>query len=111
MKMKMTRGQIAKLPVNKIVTAGYCDLQYLLSGVDPIGYNSGKNGWYYDVYVVGGICILTGYLVPSKYPKAAKADEYEQKARALRHSGGFARDTISETEALRKAFCMEQLRD
>ena len=41
MKMEMTRNQIADLPVDKIVTVGACELQDLLSGVDPIGYNAG----------------------------------------------------------------------
>lgn len=110
MKMKMTRGQIEKLPVNKIVTAGYCDLQYLLSGVDPIGYNSGKNGWYYDVYVVDGICILTGYHVPSKYPKAAKIEEYETRAREIRMNYRFsAIEMYDHIANARRAFCIAQL--
>ena len=36
MKMEMTRNQIADLPVDKIVTVGACELQDLLSGVDPL---------------------------------------------------------------------------
>ena len=44
MKMEMTRNQIADLPVDKIVTVGACELQDLLSGVDPIGYNAGICG-------------------------------------------------------------------
>ena len=63
MKMEMTRNQIADLPVDKIVTVGACELQDLLSGVDPIGYNAGICGWNYDVYVIGDVCILTGYRV------------------------------------------------
>lgn len=72
MKMEMTRNQIADLPVDKIVTAGACELQDLLSGVDSIGYNAGICGWNYDVYIIGDIGILTGYRMPNKYPRAAK---------------------------------------
>lgn len=111
MKMKMTRNQIADLPVDKIVTAGYCDLQYLLSGINPVGYNAGINRWNYDVYIIGDVGILTGYHVPRKYPKAVKTDEYEQKASKIVNSWMSALDVISELNKLREAFVAEQLHD
>lgn len=110
-KIEMTRNQIADLPVDKIVTAGYCDLQYLLSGIDPVGYNTGINGWNYDVYIIGDVGILTGYHVLRKYPKAVKTDEYEQKASKIVNSWMSALDVISELNKLREAFVAEQLRD
>lgn len=110
-KIEMTRNQIADLPVDKIVTAGYCDLQYLLSGIDPVGYNAGINGWNYDVYIIGDIGILTGYRMPNKYPRAAKIEEYEQKASKIVSSRMSALDVISELNKLREAFVAEQLRD
>lgn len=110
MKAKMTRNEIASLPVNKTVTAGYCELHYLLADVDPVGYNSGVNGWNYDVYVVDGICILTGYRVPNKYPKAVKAEIYETRAREIRMNYRFsAIEMHDHTANARRAFCIAQL--
>lgn len=111
MKMKMTRNQIADLPVDKIVTAGYCDLEYLLSGIDPVGYNAGIYGWNYDVYIIGDVGILTGYRVPNKYPRAAKVEEYEQEASKIVSSRMSSLNIISELNKLREAFVAEQLHD
>lgn len=111
MKMEMTRNQVADLPVDKIVTAGACELQDLLSGVDPIGYNAGICGWNYDVYVIGDVCILTGYRVLKKYPRAAKVEEYEREASKIASSRMPSLAIIGELNKLREAFVAEQLRD
>lgn len=111
MNMEMTRNQIADLSVDKIVTAGACELQDLLSGIAPIGYNVGICGWNYDVYVIGDVCILTGYRVLKKYPRAAKVEEYEQEASKIVSSRMPSLDVISELNKLREAFIAEQLRD
>lgn len=111
MKMEMTRNQIADLPVDKIVTVGACELQDLLSGVDPIGYNAGIYGWNYDVYVIGDVCILTGYRVPDKYPRATKAKEYKRKAYKIANSRMPSLDIINELDKLREEFIAEQLHD
>lgn len=111
MKMKMTRNQIADLSVDKIVTAGACELQNLLSGVDPIGYNAGIYGWNYDAYVIGDVCILTGYRVLKKYPRATKIEEYEQEASKIVSSRMSSLAIISELNKLREAFIAEQLHD
>ena len=79
MKMEMTRNQIADLPVDKIVTVGACELQDLLSGVDPIGYNAGICGWNYDVYVIGDVCILTGYRVRKSIQELRKLRNTNRK--------------------------------
>ena len=42
-------------------SAGYCDLQYLLTNHNPIAYTSGVYGWNFDVYEVYGLTICTGY--------------------------------------------------
>lgn len=111
MKMKMTRNQIADLPVDKIVTAEYCDLEYLLSGIDPVGYNAGIYGWNYDVYIIGNVGILTGYRGLRKYPKAVKTDEYEQEASKIASSRMSSLIIASELNKLRETFVAEQLRD
>lgn len=111
MKMKMTRNQISDLPVVKIVAAGYCGLQYLLSGVDPVAYNAGINGWNYDVYIIENIAILTGYRIPHRYPNASKVEEYERRAADIRDSSVLTDDILSELNELRKEFVAEQLRN
>ena len=111
MKMEMTRNQIANLPVDKIVTVGACELQDLLSGVDPIGYNAGICGWNYDVYVIGDVCILTGYRVLKKYPRATKVEEYEREAHKIVSSRMPSLRIISELNKLREAFIAEQLHE
>ncbi|MBU5491252.1 hypothetical protein [Butyricicoccus intestinisimiae] len=111
MKMKMTRNQVADLPVDKIVTARACELQDLLSGVDPIGYNAGICGWNYDVYVIGDVCILTGYRVLKKYPRAEKIEEYEREASKIVSSRMPSLAIISELNKLREAFVAEQVHD
>ena len=111
MKMKMSRNQIADLPVDKIVVVRYCELQYLLSGIDAVGYNAGINGWNYDVYIIGNIGILTGYRVPNKYPRAEKIEEYEQEASKIVSSRMPSLSIISELNKLREAFIAEQLHE
>lgn len=62
--------------------AGYCDLQYLLRGHEPIAYTSGIYGWNFDVYEVYGVTICTGYQgMPGK--RLDSIVEYENKAMAI----------------------------
>ena len=42
-------------------SAGYCDLQYLLTNHSPVAYTCGVYGWNFDVYEVYGLTICTGY--------------------------------------------------
>lgn len=43
------------------VRVGYCDLQSVLSGIDPACYTAGVYGWDCDVYNIAGLTICTGY--------------------------------------------------
>lgn len=43
------------------VRVGYCDLQGVLSGIDPDYYTTGVYGWNCDVYNIAGLTICTGY--------------------------------------------------
>lgn len=110
-KIEMTRNQIADLPVDKIVTARACELQDLLSGIDAVDYNAGIYGWNYDVYIIGDVCILTGYRAPEKYPRAEKIEEYEQEASKIVSSRIPSLNIISELNKRREAFIAEQLHD
>jgi len=65
-----------------IVSAGYCDLSYLLKYHDPVAYTCGVYGWNFDVYFVNGLTICTGYrgMVGRRANNIA---EYERRAREL----------------------------
>lgn len=63
---KVTRNEINK---NNMVALNYCQCQRALNlfGYDyKIGYNSGVNGWNYDLYNINGVSVVTGYNVPFK---------------------------------------------
>lgn len=99
MKAKYTRNQIAAMP--NVYSVGYCDLQCLLRGVEPIGYNSGVYGWNYDVYSLSGVTICTGYRgMPGKnVPNVA---EWERKAAAI--CSGDWKEWSEKLESLRADF-------
>lgn len=61
MKKRTTKKYIMTLE-NKIIKVGYCDLQHLLTYVEPDYYTAGGYGWNSDVYLLGnGVAIVTGY--------------------------------------------------
>lgn len=61
MKKRTTKKYIMSLE-NKIIKVGYCELQHLLTYVEPDFYTAGVYGWNSDVYLLGnGIVIVTGY--------------------------------------------------
>lgn len=61
MKKQITKKYIMTLE-NKIVKVGYCELQHLLTYVDPDYYTAGVYGWNSDVYLLGNrTAIVTGY--------------------------------------------------
>lgn len=61
MKVRVTQKQI-KEGYDKILIVGYCDLYYLLRGLDPRYYTCGVYGWNSDIYHYDNrIAICTGY--------------------------------------------------
>ena len=62
MKIKTTMKAIKETtsPMN-LYRAGYCDLQDILTGVEPIAYTCGVYGWNCDIYETHGVTITTGY--------------------------------------------------
>lgn len=48
---------------NNVFRAGYCDLQNIMRGIEPVYYNCGLYGWNNDMYVDYGTdtIISTGY--------------------------------------------------
>lgn len=81
MKFKTTRKAIVE-GSSKIVSAGYCDLQYLLRYHEPTAYTCGVYGWNFDVYMIDNLTICTGYRnMPGK--TANNIREYEEKAKKI----------------------------
>lgn len=60
MKFKTTKNEIYQNYKN-VIRVGYCKMDYLLNGKNPIAYNSGVDGWKCDIYDVNGVAIVTGY--------------------------------------------------
>ena len=81
MKYKTTAKAIREGAVN-LRSAGYCDLQHLLTNHSPVAYTCGVYGWNFDVYEVYGLTICTGYrgMVGKRLEGIGEA---ENKARAL----------------------------
>lgn len=71
------------------VCVGYCDAQSMLSGITPDYYTAGMYGWNFDVYIIAGLTICTGYrgMIGSR---AIGTAEHEQRARAAADSNDHA---------------------
>lgn len=106
MKFKTTRKAIVSgTPASRLLCAGYCDLQNLLRGHEPIAYTAGVYGWNFEVYEVYGLTICTGYgNMPGR--RAKNIAEYEAKARAIWEEYSESWESRSErVESLLKEFC------
>lgn len=86
MKKKISKSQMGKLYKGKIISTGYCNLQFLLNGIDPLYYSTRREGWACDYYKIPrGIIVCTGYDPIEKgashisYDFARKYDEAAQK--------------------------------
>ena len=85
MKLQTTKSNVRK-NFGTILTAGYCELQYLLNRCSPFAYSAGVR-WNCDFYQpsskYGGVCIATGYSTDRLGGKRVSYElvkEYEQKA-------------------------------
>ena len=76
-----------------VACAGYCSMQYLLSGFEPWFYNSGLYGWNNDTYFIRDIAgntwaISTGYRnMQAEHLPYDLMEEYERKAAATSDIG------------------------
>jgi len=81
MKYKTTRRAVVNGSA-RLVSAGYCDLQFLLRNHNAVAYTCGVYGWNFDVYEVEGLTICTGYRnMPGR--TANNVHDYERRARAI----------------------------
>ena len=61
MKFKTTKRQVMG-GYWKIIEVGYCDVQYLMTGLEPVAYTCGTYGWHAYVYQISNTtAIVTGY--------------------------------------------------
>lgn len=67
------------------VYVGYCDAWAMLSGITPDYYTAGVYGWNFDVYIIAGLTICTGYrgMIGGR---AIGTPEHEQRAEAAADS-------------------------
>ena len=89
MKLKTTKSNIRN-NFCTVLTAGYCEIEYLLNYCNPFAYSTGVYGWSCDFYQpsskFSGVCIATGYNTERLGGKRINYElvkEYEQKAREL----------------------------
>lgn len=103
MKFRTTNKQI-KNNYGYIVRVGYCDLQDLLTGVDPFAYTCGVYGWNADFYDVDGVCICTGYRsLCGENIDYSIIRKYQEKAKAIKARYNF-------TEYKKERAALERLR-
>ena len=80
MKYRTTRKAV-KEQYKTILKIGYCNLQLLLSRVDPFAYSTRAEGWACDYYYIGNdVVISTGYAPIGKPVSYDICREYEKKA-------------------------------
>lgn len=72
------------------VRVGYCDLQGVLSGIDPDYYTTGVYGWNCDVYNIAGLTICTGY----RPAAGVRAVGVRELAAACRDADAATRDRL-----------------
>lgn len=80
MKIKVTRKSI-KEKYPKIISVGYCNLQWLLNYEYAFAYSTRAEGWACDYYKVGDTIISTGYAPIGKTGKYDTTREYDDIAR------------------------------
>lgn len=105
MKFKTTKKNVVAMSEN-IRSAGYCSLQFLLRGVEPVAYTAGVYGWNFDVYNVHGLTICTGYRgMPGE--RLEHVEEYERKAADIWHNYAMSYEQQKAAAAdLLKEFCI-----
>ena len=105
MKYKTTTKALRAYATN-LKSAGYCELQYLLNGVEPSAYTCGVYGWNFDVYHIHGLTICTGYRgMPGE--RLQDCTKYERAASEILSNYKIPYDERRErVAALLKEFCI-----
>ena len=83
MKCKVSKKEVRN-NYNNVLCVGYCDMQYLLSQVNPFAYSARAEGWACDYYDIGNsVCISTGYAPIGERVPTDLCRKYDDKARAI----------------------------
>lgn len=96
MKYNTTRTHIKAVYGEDIYAVGYCGAYHLLRGLEPIYYNAGIYGWNCDYYLIGSVCICTGYR-PHGKNRPEITSLYEERAKAVYDT---ERDLTAQAEKL-----------
>ena len=84
MKVKVTKKQVMSSYSN-ILKLSYCELQRLLNRFSPQYYTCGINGWNADIYIIDGMCIVTGYYpFGGEFPSSAEIDRVKKEYQELK---------------------------
>lgn len=88
-------------------SAGYCDLQYLLTNHDPVAYTCGVYGWNFDVYEVYGLTICTGYrgMVGERLKGISEAEGKAEELLSWKNKGMTYEEKREAVEKLLHEFC------
>jgi hypothetical protein len=93
-KIKTTKTQMRSN--HYIISASYCNLQFLLNHTAPVAYSTGVYGWACDYYDIDGVIISTGYNpIKSKNTKTSYEliKRYDDAARLiLRNSSNYEKN-------------------
>lgn len=79
MKLLATKKQI-KNSYSKIISVGYCNIQYLTKYKNPFAYSKSLYGWSCDYYEFNNVCLSTGYSPIGEIVSYNLVTEYELKA-------------------------------
>lgn len=111
-KFKVTKKDI-KARYNKVFNVGYCNMYYLLTGIEPRYYNCGVYGWNWDAYEIApNICIITGYrnTLGENIDREELARYEEQAQQILRSCNLTYEEMLQEVKALREKFIEEVIK-
>lgn len=104
MKKLVTRKSI-KNQCSKVLSVGYCNLQYLLNYESPFAYSTRVEGWACDYYNIDGIVISTGYAPIGDKISFDLQREYDNQAREIVNSWDLSYDNKkSQVDELLKQF-------
>lgn len=110
MKFKTSKKDI-KEGYYQIISVGYCELQTLLKGRNPIAYSTRAEGWACDYYDIDGVCICEGYSpIASKNTNKISYNtirQYEKRASDIVSSIGGWEDCKKALDVLLKEFITE----
>lgn len=114
MKFKTTQKAI-RTNYDYVICVGYCDLQHMLSTINPIAYTVRREGWGCDIYELApNVALTTGYAPFGNIKPAYDIiHRYEVEAKHMMYkpNGGYNFDYPRLLDALRHQFVQEVLQN